>query len=73
MKFEENQYVPNSQKSKYQNIEYLIEEIHQKVQENVITKYKNYQQEEIAQIALEVCTAVLLEFLKDRVNHEETF
>lgn len=73
MKFEENQYVPNSQKSKYQNIEYLIEEIHQKVQENVITKYKNYQQEEIAQIALEVCTAVLLEFLKDRVDHGETF
>jgi hypothetical protein len=34
---------------------------------------ENYQQEEIAAIALKVCTAVLLEFMKDRIDHGETF
>lgn len=72
MKFEEINYSV-SDSNKYQRIEQIVEQIHQKVQGEVVKSCKNYQTEEIAEISLKVCTAMLLEFMKYRVDHGENF
>jgi len=73
MDFVKTTYCGGSEKNKYQHVESLVKQIQENSRTQLESKFTTPEQKAIVEISLEVSTTVLLEFLKNRVDHGEDF